>query len=153
MKTKTGWPVLAGVLTFTLILGACGGPSLPESSMVEGSSQDVVSAASPVTKLTPEEAKDRMDQGDVTIVDVRTLEEYKEGHVPGAVLLPNDTINAETAGASLPDPDEVLLVYCRSGRRSAAASEKLVQLGYTQVYDFGGINDWPYDTETGAYTP
>jgi rhodanese-related sulfurtransferase len=98
-------------------------------------------------KLTAEEAKARMDSGDpVTIVDVRTLSEFKSGHVPGAINVPNEDILDEMPD-QLPDLDAELLVYCRSGRRSSDASHKLVAMGYTKVYDFGGILDWPYDTE------
>ncbi len=98
-------------------------------------------------KITPDEAKARMDSGDeVLILDVRTQEEYDAGHIPGAVLLPNETIGSE-APAILPDKGAEILIYCRSGRRSAEAANKLVALGYTGVYDFGGIIDWPYETE------
>ena len=98
-------------------------------------------------KITPEEAKARMDSGDeVLILDVRTQEEYDAGHIPGAILLPNETIGSEEP-VLLADKDAEILVYCRSGRRSAEAANKLVALGYTGVYDFGGIIDWPYETE------
>jgi rhodanese-related sulfurtransferase len=98
-------------------------------------------------KLTAEEAKARMDSGDpVTIVDVRTLSEFTSGHVPGAINVPNEDILDEMPD-QLPDLDAELLVYCRSGRRSSDAAHKLVALGYTKVYDFVGILDWPYDTE------
>lgn len=96
-------------------------------------------------KITAEEAKEKMDAGGVTIVDVRTPAEYDEGHVPDAVLVPNESIG-ETEPPELPDKDAILLVYCRSGRRSKEASDKLAELGYRNVYDFGGILDWPYDT-------
>lgn len=96
-------------------------------------------------KVTPEEAKEMMDNETVTIVDVRTAEEYEEGHVPGAILLDNNTIGKEQP-EELPDKDAKLLIYCRSGKRSKAASDKLVEMGYQNVYDFGGIIDWPYET-------
>lgn len=102
-----------------------------------------------VMKIDAKKAKELMDGGGVTVVDVRTAEEYEEAHVPGAVLVPLDTIGGE-APADLPDKKAVLLVYCRSGRRSAQASAKLAELGYETVYDFGGILDWPYETQTGA---
>ena len=98
-------------------------------------------------KITPEAAKARMDSGDeVLILDVRTQEEYDAGHIPGAILLPNETIGSEEP-VLLPDKGAEILVYCRSGRRSAEAANKLVAMGYTGVYDFGGIIDWPYGTE------
>lgn len=102
-----------------------------------------------VTKIDAEKAKAMMDAGGVTVVDVRTAEEYAEGHVPGALLVPLESIGGQ-APAALPDQKATLLVYCRSGRRSAQAAAKLAELGYGHVYDFGGILDWPYDTETGA---
>ena len=100
--------------------------------------------------ITAEAAKERMDSGDdVVILDVRTESEYEEGHVPGAILLPNEEIGADRPD-QLPDLDAEILVYCRSGRRSAEAAKKLAALGYTDVSDFGGILDWPYDTVTGG---
>lgn len=86
------------------------------------------------------------------MLDVRTPEEYTERHIPNARLLTLDTINAETAAAVVPAKDEPVLVYCRSGVRSAEAAARLAELGYTDVYDFGGIIDWPYATVEGAET-
>lgn len=100
-------------------------------------------------RITPEDAKKMMDEGNVTIVDVRTESEYNEAHIPGAVLVPVESIGSEPPEA-LADKDATLLVYCRSGNRSRTASEKLIELGYTSVYDFGGIKDWPYETEAGG---
>ncbi len=97
-------------------------------------------------KITADEAKSLMDgDGDAVILDVRTQEEFDEGHIEGALLLP-DTEVADKAQDVLPDKDATILVYCRSGRRSALAADELVQLGYTDVRDFGGIIDWPYET-------
>ena len=96
-------------------------------------------------KMTTEEAKQRMDSGDpVIIVDVRTQEEYDESHIANAILIPNETISSEPP-ADLPDLDAQILLYCRSGNRSAQAARKLIDLGYTNVIDFGGIKDWPYE--------
>ena len=78
----------------------------------------------------------------VVILDVRTPAEFAGGHIPGSVNLPLDEISAK-AGKMLPDKDATLLVYCRSGARSRTASTQLVQMGYTGVYDFGGIINWP----------
>jgi phage shock protein E len=86
-----------------------------------------------------------MDAGGVIILDVRTQEEFDGGHIKDAVLLP-DTDVAQKAETVLPDRNARILVYCRSGRRSGLAAHALVDLGYTEVYDFGGIIDWPYDT-------
>lgn len=103
----------------------------------------------PVQKITAEEAKEKMDAETVTVVDVRTPEEYEAGHIEGAVNVPLDTIG-DTQPALLDDPEAVLLVYCRSGVRSASAARKLAELGYQNLFDFGGILDWPYDTVKGA---
>lgn len=96
-------------------------------------------------KITAEQAYEMMNTQEVTIVDVRTQSEYDEGHIQNAVLIPNETIGSEPP-SNLPDKNAVILVYCRSGRRSEEAARKLVNLGYVNVYDFGGINDWTYGT-------
>ena len=96
-------------------------------------------------KITAEQAYEMMNTQEVTIVDVRTQSEYDEGHIQNAVLIPNETIGSEPP-SNLPDKNAVILVYCRSGRRSEEAAKKLVNLGYVSVYDFGGINDWTYGT-------
>ena len=99
-------------------------------------------------KITPEDAKARIDSGDeIIILDVRTEEEYNSGHIPNAILIPNETITDKTPDL-LSNLDAEILVYCRSGNRSAQAAKKLIAIGYTNVYDFGGIIDWPYDTVT-----
>ncbi len=97
--------------------------------------------------ITAEEAKHLMDtQEGYIILDVRTQEEFDEAHIPGAVLIPDYEIR-ERAGEVLTDPEQLILVYCRSGRRSKLAAEILVELGYTNIREFGGIIDWPYETE------
>ena len=83
------------------------------------------------------------------ILDVRTPQEYSEQHIPDAINIPNETIGSEEI-PELPDPDQLILVYCRSGNRSKQASEKLVKLGYTNIVEFGGINDWTGETVGGA---
>ena len=98
-------------------------------------------------QITQEKAKEMMDTQDVIVLDVREQDEYDSGHIPGAVLLPVGTIDEDTAGEVIPEKDSTVLVYCRSGNRSKAASDTLVKLGYTKVYEFGGINTWPYDIE------
>jgi rhodanese-related sulfurtransferase len=96
-------------------------------------------------KVSFETAKEMMDaRPDHRILDVRSEEEYITGHADGAVLLPLDTISEESARAVIPAKDTLLLVYCRSGRRSAQAARLLTQLGYTQVYDMGSLVGWPY---------
>lgn len=97
--------------------------------------------------ITAQEAKQIMDaETGYIILDVRTQEEYDQGHIPGAVLIPDTQINAE-AEKVLTDKDQLILVYCRSGRRSKLAAEALVELGYTNIKEFGGIIDWPYEVE------
>ena len=96
-------------------------------------------------QITAEQAKTIMDtEKDYVIIDARTEEEFAEGHIENAILLPEYEI-AERAEKELPDKDTLILVYCRSGRRSKIASEELTQLGYTNVKEFGGIIDWPYE--------
>ena len=92
------------------------------------------------------EAKALMDsESGYVIIDARTQEEYDQGHIPGAILIPEYEI-ADRAEKELPDKDQLILVYCRSGRRSKIAAEELVKLGYTNVKEFGGIIDWEYET-------
>ena len=88
-------------------------------------------------------------ESDYIILDVRTPEEFSEKHIPGAINVANETIGSEEI-PELPDKDQLILVYCRSGNRSKQASEKLVALGYTNIVEFGGINDWPGDVVSGA---
>ena len=85
---------------------------------------------------------------EVIILDVREQDEYDSGHIPGAVLLPVGTIDEDTAAEVIPEKDSTVLVYCRSGNRSKTASSALAELGYTNIYEFGGINTWPYETES-----
>ena len=97
-------------------------------------------------QITAEEAKNIMDtESDYVIIDARTEEEFSQGHIKGAILIPEYEI-ASRAEKELPDKNQLILVYCRSGRRSKIASEELVKLGYTNVKEFGGIIDWPYET-------
>ena len=96
-------------------------------------------------KVTAEEAKEKMQD----TADYILLEEFSEQHIPGATLIVDSQISAE-AGKKLPDQDTPIFVYCRSGRRSAGAAKQLVKMGYTQIYDFGGIIDWPYETVSGS---
>ena len=97
--------------------------------------------------LTPEQAKARMEENpNLILLDVRTQEEFEQGHIPGAVCLPNEMIAADMP--FLFGKDAEILLYCRSGRRSADAAKKLRDMGFTTVFDFGGIIDWPYETTT-----
>ena len=97
--------------------------------------------------ITAEEAKQIMDTEEgYIILDVRTQEEYDQGHIPGAIVISYEEIE-EKAEEVLMDKDQLILVYCRSGRRSKIAAEALVELGYTNIKEFGGIIDWPYEVE------
>ena len=97
--------------------------------------------------ITAEEAKQIMDSEEgYIILDVRTQEEYDQGHIPGAIVISHEEI-AEKAEEVLTDKDQLILVYCRSGRRSKIAAEALLELGYTNIKEFGGIIDWPYEVE------
>lgn len=118
-----------------LLLTGCGGTASNASS------------ESDYQQISQEEAKEMMDTQDVIILDVREQDEYDSGHIPGAVLLPVGTIDEETAAEVIPEKDSTVLVYCRSGNRSKTASSALAGLGYTNIYEFGGINTWPYETE------
>lgn len=100
-------------------------------------------------KITADQAKAMMDDGDAYIlVDVRTQEEYDAQRIGDAILIPYDQMK-DRAATDLPDKNARILVYCRSGVRASAAAHTLVDLGYTNVYDMGGIIDWPYDTVSG----
>ena len=97
--------------------------------------------------ITALQAKEIMDSEEgFIILDTRTREEYEESHIPGAILIPYDEI-LEKAEGVLTDKDQLILVYCRSGRRSKLAAQDLVKLGYTNIKEFGGIIDWPYEVE------
>ncbi|MCI6012974.1 MAG: rhodanese-like domain-containing protein [Firmicutes bacterium] len=99
-------------------------------------------------KITMEQAQNLMEtEENYVILDVRREDEYDAGHIPGAVCLPNESITAETAAEVLPDPAQMILVYCRSGNRSKQAAAKLAALGYSDIREFGGILDWPGEIE------
>ena len=99
-------------------------------------------------QITMDEAVALMEEEEgYIILDVRTVAEFNEKHIPGAINIPNETIGTDVI-PELPDKDQLILVYCRSGNRSKQASEKLVKLGYANVVEFGGIIDWPGETET-----
>lgn len=121
-----------------------------ENDIASSEESDVNSAdRSEYRTITAEQAKSMMDADkSLLVVDVRTQEEYAQGHISGALLIPNETITDQPP-EKLSDKDAVILIYCRSGNRSKQASQKLLDMGYTQIYDFGGIIDWPYETVTG----
>ena len=114
----------------------------------------LVGCAAPAEEITyrqvnMDEAITMMEEGSgYIILDVRTPGEFEEKHIPGAINVANETIGTDEI-PELPDKDQLILVYCRSGNRSKQASEKLVALGYTNIVEFGGINDWPGEIVTG----
>lgn len=128
------------ITALALTLSACGNNTAvnPPSSSVKAEYK----------KITAEEAEQMMND-DVIILDVRTKEEYDESHIPNAVLIPNTDI-ANKADVMLADKEQTILVYCRSGNRSASAAKELISMGYKNVYDFGGINDWMGEVTTAT---
>ncbi len=123
-------------------IGIIGGADSPTSIKLSEKGEKTM-----YQQITAEEAKKIMDSGEEHIVlDTREQDEFDEGHIPGAILIPYTEIENK-AEEMLPDKDKLLLVYCRSGRRSKIASESLAKLGYTNVKEFGGIIDWPYEVE------
>ena len=124
--------MISAVLIILLLFTGCGGNSMEKNSYQQ---------------ITQDVAKEMMDAGDVVILDVREQYEYDAGHITGAVLLPVGGITEDAAAAVIDDLETVVLVYCRSGNRSKTASQVLVDLGYTKIYEFGGINTWPYEIE------
>ena len=101
-------------------------------------------------QISQEQAKEMMEKDDGhVVVDVRRQDEYDAGHIPGAILIPNESIGTERP-EELPDPDQIILVYCRSGNRSKQAAQKLFDMGYRNIYEFGGITDWTGEIVTEA---
>jgi len=108
----------------------------------------IEASAEPVyRRITAAEAYEMIgNEKTFILLDVRTMEEHQEGRIPGSILIPDFEIESR-AESELPDKDALILVYCRSGRRSQSAAIELVAMGYTNVYDFGGITDWPFEIE------
>ena len=123
-------------------IGIIGGADGPTSIIVAEKGEKAM-----YEQITAEEAKKIMDSGEEhSVLDTREQNEYDEGHIPGAILIPYTEIENK-AIEMIPDKDKLILVYCRSGRRSKIAAEALSKLGYTNVKEFGGIIDWPYEIE------
>ncbi len=144
---------LAGILSVVMciLISGCGNySSVGIIGGADGPTEIIVSKKGEKEMykiISPQEAKKIMDEHtDIIILDVREQEEFDEGHIKGSILIPYTEIS-ERAEEMLPDKDKEILVYCRSGRRSKIAAEALVKLGYTNVKEFGGIIDWPYDLE------
>ena len=136
---------LAGL---TGCLGAAAGSNgNGNSNSNESNATNNSSNFSSYQQVDAETAKKLMDtEDDYVILDALTQAEYDESHIPGAILIPHDTVTTAAEDA-LPDKGQLILVYCRSGNRSKQASQALVDLGYTNVVEFGGINSWPYEVE------
>ena len=129
---KRIWILVAAA---TLLLAGCGSSRKPEHTY---------------RQITQEEAAKMMQElSDYILLDVRTQAEFDQAHIPGAVCIPNETIGTDEIPA-LPDKNQLILVYCRSGNRSKQAAEKLAQLGYTNIVEFGGINTWTGETVSGS---
>ena len=134
MRLKMTMKKIFSILLTVMLLTACG--------QAKENDQEAV-----YVNITAEEAKEIMDSSEgYIILDVRTQEEYAQGYIPGAVLFPLDDIEGK-AHVVLPDKDQLILIYCRSGNRSKKAAQILVELGYTNIKEFGGIIDWPYEVE------
>ncbi|MBQ8732542.1 MAG: rhodanese-like domain-containing protein [Oscillospiraceae bacterium] len=132
MRRIKGWLIFLTMVISFLGLTGCG---------------DKPEVTASYEQISPAEAKEIMDtQKDYILIDARTQSEFAEGHIKGAILIPEYEI-ASRAKQELPDQSALILVYCRSGRRSKIASEELARLGYTNVKEFGGIIDWPYEVE------
>lgn len=131
-------------LTFVLclVIIGCGRKSEADNSVIDNKDEE-----NSYKSISMSEAEDMMkNEKDYIILDVRTAEEYKEGHIPDAINVANETIGEDEI-AELPDKDQLIMVYCRSGRRSKLAASKLVKLGYTNIVEIGGIIDWKGDIE------
>ena len=155
--------LLVGLLMLAFLLGGCGSSPPQENSSTAGSNmemdadsqnpedeQDAQGEQEPgVESISPEEVLQIMGGGGpFLLLDVRSEEEYRESRIEGALLLPDSEIR-ERAEAEIPDKDMLVIVYCRGGVRSAQAAGTLVDMGYTNVRDLGGIIDWPYETTSG----
>ena len=123
----------------------------PDSAASAGAGDvDVAQPVASPKKISAEDVQKMMSETqNFILVDVRTEEEYREAHIEGAILIPDNEIEVR-AEAELPDKNAVIIVYCRSGVRSAGAADILANLGYTQVLDLGGIIDWPFETVAGT---
>lgn len=136
-NSKTSY-IFSGIITWSLLI-------LTVVGLVGCGEKNQAGGKDGYMQITPQEAKEIMDtQEDYILLDVRTAQEYAEGHIEGAILIP-DTEIRERAEDELTDKNQLILVYCRSGRRSKNAATELAALGYKNVKEFGGIIDWPYE--------
>ncbi|PWJ10074.1 rhodanese-like domain-containing protein [Ruminococcus flavefaciens] len=147
-NSKSRGAVLAVFAVLFMLLSACGNGTSSSEGVQSEVQTATASAAANYQQITQEKAREMMQAEDGhIIVDVRRQDEYDSGHIPGAILIPNESIGTEQP-KELPDLDQVILIYCRSGRRSKEASQKLADMGYTHIYEFGGIIDWTGEVVT-----
>ena len=131
---------IIGILLCVIMLFAAGCGSPAKGSKNSDGNEDA--QIIPYTSISMEEAEEMMKtEENYIILDVRTYEEYEEGHIPGAICIPNETIGSQEI-TQLKDKTQLIMVYCRSGNRSKQASQKLCELGYSNIVEFGGIIDW-----------
>lgn len=147
-RTKTRSTFVAVIAVVALALAGVVALAGCSAAPAESEDTSMSDSSNAYAKITADEAKTMMDAGNVTIVDVRTAQEYADGHIPGAINIPLESIGSDKP-AELTDTDADLIVYCRTGVRSKQASDKLVELGYQHVNDMGGIVDWKGETVTG----
>jgi len=141
IKMKIKKIALMAIVGLISVLGISCGRTM-NSKQVSADSKEVKNEKkAEYKKITSDEAKNIMSTQKAIVVDVRSLEEYNEGHIPNAISVPLETIENE-AETKLKNKDDLILVYCRSGRRSREAALRLIEKGYTNVIDFGGIQDW-----------
>lgn len=147
-RARVVWMCMA--LVMGLVLVGCAQTTTSSSASTAADSDGQATSAVPAAEyhqISQDEAKRMMAQDPAPlVVDVRRPDEFETGHIPNAINVPNEDINT-TQPEALPELDRVLLVYCRSGRRSKEAAQKLADMGYTNVYEFGGINEWTGDVE------
>ena len=141
MKAKNAWIAVLSISAMLLLLPGCSS---------RGQIMDGDGMLNSYKQINQDEAKEMMlrDDGHV-VVDVRRQDEYDAGHIPGAILIPNEEIGT-TPPKELPDLNQIILIYCRSGNRSKQAAQKLFDMGYTNIYEFGGINTWTGEIVTGG---
>ena len=141
MKNMWNYIIIAGIAVVVIVMGAV----ILIRQNAKNNILDGPGMVNSFTQISQDEAKEMMKKNDGhIIVDVRRQDEYEQGHIPGAILIPNESIGAQRP-AELPNLNQIILVYCRSGRRSKEAAQKLFDMGYKNIYEFGGIIDWTGD--------
>lgn len=135
--------VMAVAVVAVAVVAGCSSASSKSGAAASGASEVSSSGAASYKRISQEEAQELMkSESGYVIVDVRRQDEFDSGHIPGAICIPNESIGT-TQPAELPDLDQLIMVYCRSGNRSKKAAKKLADMGYSKVVEFGGINTWP----------